>query len=266
MLYHGFQIALATNRDLVVDHRKLEPLKLPPSIRNSSADEGGSTLPTDYQFGCADVSSRFPRVQFEAASWPQVLYTHPIVAPFMRENFGYHAAHFLGNFLFGTSAKPTDCFIGANTAVEGWKFPQENDMLPLYDYARHVGRCGVNPQAAVMVASEKLNIVGWQRVEVIEESAAGNICALRKLMSVKRIIHTFGSRIGFWATAMLGAKGGFVNGIDKICINMTLSQQGSLWHTFVTPEKTWVYRTNSWFYICGPNVNDARLYIEYLLW
>jgi hypothetical protein len=266
MLYHGLQISLATNRNLVVDHQKLAPLQLPRSIRNSSADEGGSTLPTDYQFGCADVSSRFPRIQFEGPSWPQVLYTHPVVAPFMRENFGYHAAHFLGNFLFGTSEKPAGCFLGtSNTAVEGWKFPEDNDMLPVQEYFRYIGRCGVDPRAAAMVTTE-LQIIGYQTVEVIEKTAEGNLCALRKLMSAKRIIHTFGSRIGFWATSMLGAKGGFVNGIDKICINMTLSQQGSLWHTFVNPERRWVYRTNSWFYICGPNVNDARLYIEYLLW
>jgi hypothetical protein len=268
MLYHGLQIALVTNRAVITDHSKFSPLSLPQSILNSPDAQEGSSLPTDYQFGCADVSPRFPNLQFSGSSWPQVLYTHPIVAPFLRAKFGYHAAHFLGNYLFGESQKPK-CLITEDIAIEGWQFPGDFDTLKPVDFERYVKRCGVNALSAALITTQTIpsnQQNGYHAVVKFEDEPESIVCAIRKLMSTTKIIHEFGSRVGFWATAMLGVKGGFVNALDKICINTTNSQQGSLWHTYVPPEKHWYYRTNTWFYICGPNVNDARLYVEYLLW
>jgi hypothetical protein len=268
MLYHGIQIGLATSRNVVTDHSLFKPLTLPASIGDVQTPQEGASLPTDYQFGCADLSPRFPKLQFSGASWPQVLYTHPLVAPYLRANFGYHAAHFIGNWLFGTDKKPSDCFLGAKQAVEGWKWPQDFDQLRISDYSQKVGRCGVRLEDAVLMSNDASvsEVRGFEKTVTFGDSNTDLVCALRKLTSSKRIIHTFGSRIGFWATAMLGTTGAFVNGIDRLCINLTNSQQGSLWHTYCPPEKLWLYRTNSRFYVCGPNVNDARLYIEYLLW
>jgi hypothetical protein len=269
MLYHGLQIALATNRSVVTDTSRFAGFSLPKVIVHSTERQAGNSLPTDYQFGCADVSPRFPNVQFSGASWPQALYTHPVVAPFLRANFGYHAAHFLGNYLYGTKKVDKDCTAEREIVIEGWNFAGDADTMRPGEYVQYVGRCGVDSLSAVMVANSEIPAHrkgAYGEVWTIGQDDAAVVCALRKLMSAKRIIHTFGSRIGFWATAMLGVKGGFVNGIDRICINTTNSQQGSLWHTFVPPEKPWFYRTNTWFYVCGPNVNDARLYVEYLLW
>ena len=99
------------------------------------------------------------------------------------------------------------------------------------------------------------------------ESEKESVCAIRKVVSGKRIVHTFGSRLGWWANALQGAKGSIINGIDRVCTNLTNSQQGSLWHTYCPNEKScYIFRTNSRFYVCGPNVNDARLYLDYLLW
>ena len=65
---------------------------------------------------------------------------------------------------------------------------------------------------------------------------------------------------------MQGRKGGFVNTIDKICVNVTNSQCGSLFHTYCPETKYEIFRTNNRMFVCGPNVNDVRLYIDYLLW
>jgi hypothetical protein len=270
MLYHGLAIGLATNRTVVADHAQFAPLELPAVITNAAAPQEGASLPTDYQFGCADVSPRFPKLQFAGASWPQVMYTHPVVAPYLRANFGYHAAHFLGNYLFGVAQAPAGCVVEENVVIEGWVSPKDGDHLRVSEYERYVGRCGVDSKQARVVTSTEIptsQAAMYGGVDKIDGNDPKEVvCGLRKLVSAKAIVHTFGSRIGFWGTAMLGVKGGFVNGIDRLCINTTNSQQGSLWHTYVPPEKPWFYRTNTWFYVCGPNVNDARLYVEYLLW
>jgi hypothetical protein len=203
------------------------------SIGDVTTPQEGSSLPTDYQFGCGDISPRFPKLQFTGSSWPQVLYTHPLVAPYLRANFGYHAAHFIGNWLFGTATKP-DCFLGAKQVVEAWKWPTDPDQLRAVDYRHKVPRCGVPVEEAVLISNDPTAVAatGFEKTVTFGESNADMVCALRKLISSKRIVHTFGSRIGFWATAMLGTTGGFVNGIDRLCLNLTNSQQGSLWQAW----------------------------------
>lgn len=273
MLYHGIQIAIATNRNLVTDVSKFAPLSLPDTIKNSNRDEEGNTIPTNYLFGCSDVSDRYLNIKFYNASWPQVLYTHSVIAPYMRENFGYHAAYFLGNYLFGQVEKPeSKCMIpeGTYDIVEGWRFPGDSDMLQPRHYLAYLPRCGIQPSSTEMITNEPtedLQTIYKSVSPISTDDPNSLVCSIRRMTSAKRIIQTFGSRLGFWATALQGSKGGFFNSIDRICVNMTNSQQGSLWHTFCPQEKEgYLYRTNSRFFICGPNAKDARLYIQYLLW
>ena len=280
MLYHGLQIAIATNRKLVTDKDKYKPFNLPDIIKQVNGKFNGNSIPTDFHFGCADFSTRFSNIQFSEASWPQVLYTHHEIAPKMRESFGFHAAYFLGNFLFGTLEKPKEsCFMNnADDIVEGWSFVYfYNDMIGnpeaainSSDFHFFLGRCGVEPSTMSLITNDNISQIKantYKEIITYDNSPEKLYCALRKMTSSKRIIHTFGSRLGFWATALQGSKGGFINTIDKICVNLTNSQQGSLWHTFCPAKlSNIVYRTNNWFYICGPNAQDAKMYIEYLLW
>lgn len=273
MLYHAIQIAISTGRSVITDVSKFAPLSLPDTIKNSKKDEGGNSLPTNYLFGCSDISDRFLDIKFFNASWPQVLYTHSVVAPYMRENFGYHAAYFLGNYLFGQVEKPeSQCFIpdGIDEIVEGWRFPGDGDMLLPRFYTNFLQRCGFTPSNSEMITNEQdeeMKKTYKSVAQITTTDPNSLVCSLRRMTSSKRIIQTFGSRLGFWATALQGNKGGFMNSIDRICVNMTNSQQGSLWHTYCPQEKEgYLYRTNSRFYICGPNAKDARLYIQYLLW
>lgn len=272
MLYHGMQIAIATNRKLVTGLSKFSPFSLPQIIEQAGPFETLTNLPTNHLFGCSDVSHRHLNLEIGNASWPQVLYTHPAIAPFLRENFGFHAAYFLGNYLFGQIEAPdSKCIISSdiNDVVEGWIFKNDFELIRPRSYASYLERCGIDTKSASMITND-MHFETDQYKNIVRFSSDSNqeiVCALRTLTSSKRIIQTFGSRLGFWATALQGNRGGFLNGIDRICVNMTNSQQGSLWHTYCPPEKeSYLYRTNSWFYICGPNAKDARYYIDYLLW
>jgi hypothetical protein len=265
MLYHALQIAIATNRTVVTDRRAFLPIALPPTVRDARPGWSGRALATDFQFACADVSGRFPRLELSEASWPQVLYTHPQVAPFMRDHFGFHAAHFLGNYLFG-GGPGQRCAVQEETVVEEWG-PTEIERLNL-NVEELVARCGVSPENAAVVSNTERTAQSSFRTVAKSggDDGASVVCRLQRLMSGRRIVHTFGSRVGFWATAMLGVRGGCVDIVSRLCFNLTNSQQGSLYHSYLLPQDTWAYRTNSWFYVCGRNADDARLYVEYLLW
>ncbi|OHS99232.1 hypothetical protein TRFO_08479 [Tritrichomonas foetus] len=276
MLYQGFQIAIATNRDLITDKSKFDPISLPDCVKTVSDDikNGGGgflDLPTDHSLGCADLSDRYPNLKLSGFSWPQVMYTHSLVAPKLREAFGYHSAYLIGNFLFGQTEKPSnECFQEtSDDVVEGWYFEGDVDMLRPSNYRQFMHRCGFVSNQATMVTNDDRfeSSSRYKETFRIQKTQASYVCALRKLTSSKRILQTFGSRLGFWATALQGRKGSFMNGINRICINMTNSQQGSLWHTYCPVEKQdYLFRANSRFFICGPNINDARLYLKYLLW
>ncbi|KAH0787259.1 hypothetical protein GPJ56_008770 [Histomonas meleagridis] len=269
MLYHGLQIAISTNRDLYTDRNLFLPIELPSVIMQRTGRESGKGLPSDHYVCCCDVSPRYPNVFINGYSWPQAFYVHHDIAPFLRGNFGYHAAYFLGNYLFGNSTKPPNkCFHDTtSTIIEGYQSQGTDSELKPCNFFYTLPRCGIDPSQASMIANENCSQkhfkeTFWYNVDDPNQ----NVCALRKLTSAKRIVQTFGSRLGFWATALQGSKGSFVNTVDKICVNMTNSQQGSLWHTYCPNNKKDVFKTNSYFFICGPNAEDGRLYLDYLLW
>jgi hypothetical protein len=270
MLYHGLQIAASTNRGLHVDKKKFAPLQLPDSVHDTKDDLPGDEVKSDHTFVCMDISARHPKLTFQSASWPQALYIHATIAPYLKEHFGYHAAYFLGNYLFGSIDRPASQCRTKNSVhtVEDFQYLGDRDMLRPSKFNTLLGRCGVNASNSVLVFSGDESITGtYASVHKLESSAASQVCGLRILMSSKRIVSTFGSRLGFWATALQGNVGGFVNPLDKLCVNMTNSQQGSLWHTFCPREKSaCVYRTNSRLYVCGSTVDDIKSYIQYLLW
>ena len=270
MLFHAFEIGITTNREVYVD-KSLFPFQLPDIIKDSKGKVKGIELPSDYQFGCADISAAFPNVLIANVSWPLSLYTHHIVAPFLRNNFGFHAAYFIGSYLYGTNTKPDDCVIEeTDDVIEAHIFPLDREMMRLFEYPGVLSRCGIQSshQAVAITNSqdESMHNNQFQRVELVDDEDQNFVCNLRRMVSAGHLTFTFGSRYGFWGAAMNGKKGGYVNGIDKICVNVSNSQCGSLWHTFCPEDKHWIFRTNNQLFNCGPNANDVRLYLEYLLW
>ena len=270
MLFHAFEIGMTTQREILAD-RSLFPFQLPDIVKDSKGKVSGIELPSDYQFGCADISYTYPKLLIANVSWPLSLYTHHIVAPFLRDNFGFHAAYFIGNYLYGTDTKPEECFVdNADHVVEAHRFIYDREMMRLYEYNGVIQRCGIpSSQQAFVVTNDQeegQNNAQFRQVEIVDDEEDGFVCNLRRMVSAQHLVFTFGSRYGFWGAAMNGKKGGYVNGIDKICVNVTHSQCGSLWHTFCPEDKHWIFRTNNQLFNCGPNANDVRLYIEYLLW
>ena len=270
MLYQGMQIAIATRRKLVTNLHKFGKLILPKVIQQMDPSDKYMELPTDHNFACSDISPRYPNLRLNSNSWPQVLYTHHDIAPILRNNFGFHAAYFIGNYLFGEKEKPSECELpdSQNTTVEGFKYHNGYVVNP-NEYYNYLKRCGEDHNNVEIITNQQFDDKSkYKTVTYYDDNNINEaICAIRKLTHSRRIIQTFGSRIGFWANALQGTKGGFINVIDRLCVNMTNSQQGSLWHTYCPPEMMKdVFRTNSIFYVCGPNAEDARLFIEYLLW
>lgn len=198
------------------------------------------------------------------------MYTHVQLSGWLREHFSFHGAYLMGNYLFGSATRPSDgCVLRESIdAIEGFRFPG-SDMLHPREFPQMLERCGVKAAASVIVTNSQEQISGAFR-EIVQAPNAKQddaVCHLRILVSARRIIHTFGSRFGFWATALRGAGGGFVNSIDRICVNMSNSQQGSIWHTFCPREKSeHIFRTNSRLYVCGSTTDDIKLYVKYLLW
>jgi hypothetical protein len=124
MLYHGLQIAASTSRNLYADRAQFAPFELPESVKQMSTKPQGERLDSSYRFTCSDFSARFPNLVLAGASYPQVLYTHKTVAPWLRLHFSFHAAYFMGNYLFGTDARPPkDCVsVRAIDGIEGFEF------------------------------------------------------------------------------------------------------------------------------------------------
>jgi hypothetical protein len=267
MLYHGLQAAVFTNRALIVDRSQFPNVSLPAAVRHAKSTTDGVLIDADRRFVCADLSARNPKLVIRGATWPQAFYVHSGLAPWLREHFAFHAAYFFGNYLFGTVEKP-ECALGeVLAAVEVAWFREYAQALKPAEFSSVIGRCGVAAgEIAFVGKSSGDRIVGYRKVELFhaEEEV---VCALYKLMSATRVIHTFGSRLGFWATAMQGVAGGIVNPVDRICVNLTTSQQGSAWHTYCpTALQNTVFRTTKLLFPCGPSAEYFKWYFDYLVW
>jgi hypothetical protein len=271
MLYHGLQIAAYTTRAVFVDRKKFGSIQLPAAIKQIPDKFDGEKLKDGPMFTCSDLSARNPKLIVDQASWPQVLYTHGTVAPWLRATFGFHAAYFLGNYLFGETAKPGElCRAPPIAGIEAFEFSKGAGFLPPSEYSTMIQRCGLAKKESflVVLGQEKVDEQYHEIVHVDSDAEDGLVCAMRKLTSARRIVHTFGSRFGFWATALQGTSGGFVNGLDRICVNTSNSQQGSIWHTYCPSDRSQnVFRSNSVLFPCSPEASlDVRLFARYLLW
>lgn len=280
MIYHGFQIAVTTNRTFLVNKSEIAPFSLPDSVIHFNDTEfQGELLQSNQFFPCVDVSSNHPNIYFDSPSWPQALYTNPMIAPILREKFGIHSAFYIGNYLFGDKNTPENsCYFSSpTTVVEGFAF-KVKEALGVDRFETKLHRCGITPKSSVLVTNDQdFNLTLFKENEIAQfytdvqiyddKNGQEFLCSIRKLTSGKKIVQTFGSRMGFWATALQGSKASFVNVIDQICTNMTNSQQGSIWHTFASESmSSLAYVVNEKFIFCGNNLNDVLLYNQYLLW
>jgi hypothetical protein len=267
MLYHGLQIAIFTGRNLEVDHDAYKPFVLPKEIKDREGSDGVH-LASNELFQCENVSIERGDLVIVGPAWPQALYTHPSIAPWLRSVFGFHSAHFLGNWLFGSRVDcklDPDCIFG----IDGYHWEQDSDMLRPAEYDEYLERCGARAEICYMVTNDEVKTGLYGKImRYSEKEQQQAVCGIRQLMACGKIVQTFGSRIGFWANAMQGCAGSFINGIDRICSNFTNSQCGSIWHTYCPWEKAgYLYRVNSRLNLCGVNAGeDVKHYVDYLLW
>lgn len=277
MLYHGIQIAIAYNRKLTTTLNQYESggLKLPAVIKNDSDSKTELyPLPTDFQYNSVQFDRIPPNntIVIKTVSWPQCFYTNHLIAPFLRAHFGYHAAYFLGNYLFGSSSKPNlPVSDPIEYGIEGFLFTGPG-MNPPQTFHDKFPRCGFQSTDSIMITND-LNFTGsnaafYKQVIIFNlDKHEERSKMLYTLMSSKKIVQTFGSVLGFWSNAMQGRKGFYINAIDNICVNLTNSQQGSLIHTYVPwLKKHWMFLSNNHLYLYGDNIHDMELYMNYLLW
>jgi hypothetical protein len=265
LLYQGLQAAVFSNRSLATDHSRFPNIALPASVGDSAHEPSGPTIVGNFTFPCVDLSDRSPNLIFKGAAWPQVFYIHPRLAPWLRDTFGFHAAHFLGNYLFGDS-DPPECRLSSGiSAVEAFNFSVEG-VAPPSEFGRLIGRCGVRAEESAIVVEGGETVEGFHSAANVTGERE-TVCALRSLTSAARIVHTFGSRLGFWATALQGRAGAVVNVAERICLNLTNSQQGSLWHTFCpNAMRSLVFISNKVLFPCETSLENFALYFRYLLW
>lgn len=264
MLYHALAIAIATERYIYVNHSYF-PFKLPSVIFNIRNEMQGTVISTDYTFSCSELGYENNNIILNNITWPQAIYTHFSIAPFLRAEFGFHAAYYLGNYLFGSKNQPENrCQNLKNEFAVEVKEYDDDEMVSSSRYYQKLWRCGV-PEKFQIITHRSAKIPEKANSTLVYDDDESKKCGLYQLISSKYVVHTFGSRLGWWAMAMHGNRGGFINPMDFICVNVTVSQSASLWHTY-TPEKKYLFITNNRLFNCGINSYDVRLYIDYLLW
>lgn len=250
------------------------PFKFPSIIHTSTDKFKGTEVSTNHLMTCFDFGNE-EDLLLKGFIWPQALYINPFLGKWLRETFSYHAAYFVGNYLFGTSTSPSDeCKVPPKEeTIEGWSFPIKRSMyLKVEEYPSYINKCDLNDKAH-LITNVDVSPDNFKSIFKFDPyNQVQTLCGIHKLMSSFRIHQTFGSRLGFWANALQGKNGSFFNTIDKVCVKTLHSQTGSVWHTFCKGYETPlipnpdIFPINDYFYICGPNSFDARLYLEYLLW
>lgn len=240
MLYQGLLIAITTNRMLITNRDAFFGIHLPSCITQIDRSQRRKHLQIDHLFACQKFFSDRKDFIIAEPMWPQGLYVSPEVGHRIRSLFSFHAAYFLGNWLFGVSKPSVECTLSKGVALE--------DVFTDTSASDAYARCGVDVRDADVVTAED------------------SMCGIYKMMSSERIIQRYGSGYGWWATAMQGRAGGFMNFRSPICVNTSNSQQASLWQVFLEPDVTNIRNTNAAMSICGTSVTDIQLYIQYLSW
>jgi hypothetical protein len=189
-------------------------------------------------------------IELSGCMWPQISYIHTDLAPKVRSIFGFHAAYYILNLLIDIDRNNCSDF-GPNVTIG----------------ATHKGGdwyLGEREFAARAVGCE-----GDHRFVLIDEDERENddraLCKVRQMIGADKIVYAFGSVTSWAAMAMQGRKGAVVELDGDHCIELRNSQSGSIIHTY-NPRKFFHYSTNNDFLVCGPNYNDARLFMRYLIW
>jgi hypothetical protein len=253
--YNGFLVAMFTKRRLVLSTDEFAPLWLRPEHRGVFAPP--SDLPRrthkiahNYTFPCEELMVRARVIELSGCMWPQVAYIHSDLAPLMRAAFGFHAAYYVANFLFEVSGASCNSLGGIATVAVTHKGREWS--LSKKDFAARAAECG-----------------DGANMTYIEEDENGedrdNLCKMKQIIAAEKIVFTFGAVLPWFAMAMQGRRGAAVDLDGKRCIELRNSQSGSIIHTY-NPRKFFHYSTNNDFLVCGPNFNDARLFMRYLMW
>lgn len=269
MLYHAFIIGIATNRTIHIDKESYSDFDIPDVIQSMPNEVKGRKIEYSPYFACNDISVETPDLIIDEGSWPQAFYIHHDAARFLKEHFGYHAAYFIGNYLFGSNMTKELCISKYETIVEGWKWEKSNFIAPPSKYGIILKQCVAKGEELSLVTNEKSEFPKDLYPDQMKiNSDSDTICALRKLTSSQKIIQTYGSRLGFWATALQGQKGSFVNSLDNVCFDFHSSQQGSAWTSrmYKWPEQAEIFLFNSFTLFCQDNNEEVQNYVDYLLW
>jgi hypothetical protein len=253
-LYNAFLIGLFTRRRIVLIANASIPtwlreyphslFQVPPAFPKKFRN-----IPHNYTFPCQELMLLDEVIELSGCMWPQVSYIHTDLAPKVRSVFGFHAAYYILNLLVDIDKTCSD--VEANVTIGATHRG--------YDW--HLGEREF--------ASRAVGCEGNHRLLLIEEDERDNddqlLWKMRQMIGADKIIYAFGSVISWAAMAMQGKKGAVVELDGANCIELRNSQSGSIIHTY-NPRKFFHYSTNNDFLVCGPNYNDARLFMRYLLW
>lgn len=255
-IYAGFIVSMVTKRRLVIItddnlpylHESLRKVFSPPSyFPNQITFE----LPNNFSFSCFDLNTTEPVLELNACTWPQMSYIHPVMGPWLRESFGIHGAYYIGNFLFGV-------FNGINGCAE----TQGQFMAVKYK--------GLNwsiKEKKLLERGQKcfnsLTPTVYEEKEI--ESSDKQLCLMKQIIVADNVVFPFGSTTSWFAMAMKGKAESVVELDGKSCFKLRNSQSGSVYHIY-NPRKKYHYSINNDFYVCGENLNDARMYERYLMW
>jgi hypothetical protein len=253
--YNSFLISLFTNRRLVLITNGTTAHWLREPYRSRFAPPAGFStksriIPHNYTFPCEELMRLDEVIEFAGCMWPQVSYIHPDLAHKIRSVFSFHAAHLILNLLVDVDA-PGCASPHGNVAVGAFHVGAEWS-LGERDFSQRASGCAGGHAMAVIEESEA-------------EADAAHLCKMRQMIGAQKIVYAFGSVTGWLAMAMQGARGAVAELDGRRCIELRSSQAGSIVHTY-NPRKFFHYSTNNDFLVCGPNYNDARLFMRYLMW
>jgi hypothetical protein len=247
-VYNGFLIALLTERKLVVTNE----LWVRPSFDSEVRGQHSSIdLPSNWTFPCEELIKRQEVLEIKGCFWPQVSYIHNDLGPKIRENFGIHAAHYIVNFLVNLSYA-RNCKLVKNETVVGVTHHDREWGFGEAEFSKRIAKCGYSADVKVIRDTEG-------------NTDASNLCVLKRIINSESVVYLFGSVVGWFGMAMQGRAGAVVDLDGPSCMQLRNSQCGSIIHTY-NPRKFFHFVVNNDFLICGPNYNEIRLFMRYMMW